>query len=151
MHATAYGATLATANLAITAAAGQDNVAQTGIAVDRSAFGFPSNGMVAFSGVATLAANKKLSLKSVSLITSAAANMGSPTTLQTWADADVITDSGAGTTAGPWTKKYALGNLAGALQYIQLAYTADLNATSTDTCTISAVFVFDPTSQGSYT
>lgn len=147
MHPTAFPKAAAIDNLAITAATGQDNVAQTGLAVDRSLLGFPSNGAVSLCGKAVLAANKKLTIKSVSLITSAASNMGSPTTLQTWADADVDVDSGAGSTTY-WQKEYALGNLGGALQYIQFLYTPDLNATSTDTATIAGMYIFDVPSQG---
>jgi len=144
MHVTANPCTPAADNLAITAGAGQDGQAQTGIIIDRSLSGYPSNGAVIVSYKATLAASKKLTLSSVSVETSDASDMSGSTSLQTFADADIAVDSGSGSTL-QGCKKYHLTSLAGAKRYIRFKYTPDLNATGTDTAAISALAIFDVT------
>ena len=131
---------VASANLpTVTAGAGQDNVAQTGVIVDRKAYNWPQKVTVVFSFIASVAVNKTLSLKWVVLSHGQAANMSDTAAYASPADAVVV--NGA-TTAGPGTEKYEI-DLKGAGRYLQLAYTPDASNTGTDTYAIAVMYAFD--------
>lgn len=143
LHASAYRSAQLADTLAITAGAGQDNQAQTGIIIDRATYGYPTNGAIKVHYKTVLGASAKLTLKSVTLQHGDAANLSDAATLQTWPDADVIVDSGSGSTNyGP--RNYDLSSLGAAKRYIRLIYTPDLSAANTDTASLTPTVIFDP-------
>ena len=130
----------ASADLAtVTAGAGQDNVAQTGLIVDRQGTNWSQKVTVVFLFTTSLAATKTLSLKSVVLSHGQASNMSDTAAYSSPADAVVATGA---TTAVPSTKTYEI-DLKGAGRYLQLAYTPDLSNTGTDTAEFAVIYAFD--------
>jgi hypothetical protein len=136
----------AAAALAITAGAGQDGQAQTGIIIDRgdSDVKYSQFVTIAVPYSAALAAGKKLIFKSVVLEHSAASDMTGAADLVAFEDStgSTIATGGSGGTTETGVKKYGV-HLGAGLRYIRLKYTPDLDATGTDTASLCAVAVFD--------
>lgn len=127
-------------NTALTAGGAGDNTEVSGQIIDRLAYGDPQSVAILVAWKATLAASKKLSLKSVKLEHGDASNLSDAANFATPADVDVKVDGGSGGTYHG-CQKYSV-NLAGSKRYVRLKITPDLDASATDTATIAAAFVF---------
>lgn len=133
------------ANLAITAAAGQDGQAQTGIIIDRYDAKGSNFMVVVFPYTATLADTKVLKFSSVLVEHSDASDLSGAATFCTCVDttpATIATGKTGGTTE-TGCKSYSVP-ISGAKRYLRLKYTPDLDASGTDTAALSAVAIFDP-------
>ncbi len=151
MHATANIKRMASVNLAtITAGAGQDGQAQTGLILDRSSCGYPTNGALVFSCYVSLTADKSLFLKNVYIEHSSEANMANASNLAVLSDANGTTVATGALTTSPQICQYAIP-ISAAKRYIRLKYTPDLDASGTDTAGIGAMYVFDPPYSSSIT
>lgn len=124
------------ANTAVTAGAGGDNTAVTGVIIDRAALGWPKSGVVAIPFTATLAASQTLSV-AITVQDGDAANLSDAGTFATRANAVVAT--GVGTVTGTIELDV---NFTGAKRYVRANFTPDLSATGTDTAALSEVIVF---------
>jgi hypothetical protein len=82
----------------LTAGGTGDNTLVTGLIIDRAAYNFPLSMVLALSFSATLAASKKLTMKSVTIEHGDAANLSDAASFSTPADVDVAVDSGSGST-----------------------------------------------------
>jgi hypothetical protein len=127
-------------NASLTAAGAGDNTQVVGAIIDRSLLSNPLSLTAVITAKATLAASKKLTLKTVSIQHGDQSNLSDTAALQSFADVDVLVDSGSGSTISG-QQEYDV-DLAGAKRYVQLLYTPDLNAASVDTATTAAVLVF---------
>lgn len=146
MHCSASVYRRAAAYLTITAAAGQDGQAQTGVIVDRAGTDYSQFLVLAVPYTTTLAEGKKLFLKSVLVESSAASDMSGATTLITLEDSSgtAVATGGTGGSTETGVKCYSVP-LGPAARYIRAKYTPDLDATGTDTAGIGGLlFVFDP-------
>ena len=130
-------------NASLTAGGTGDNTQVVGHIIDRAAFSFPLSLTAVITAKATLAANKKLTFKSVILETGDTSGLSDASTLFSPSDVDVLVDSGSGSTI--YGQKEYDFDLAGAKRYIRLSFTPDLNATSTDTATCASVVVLGGT------
>ena len=128
------------ANASLTAGGSGDNSQVTGHILDRSLYNYPLSMVLALMATATLAANKKLTFKTVTIQTSDDSGMANPVSLATPADVDVLVDSGSGSTI--YGQQNYDVDLGGAKRYIQILFTPDLNATSVDTAACSSAVVF---------
>lgn len=129
----------AAANTAVTAGAGGDNTAVTGVILDRAAHGFPQSAVLAVPYTTTLGEGQTLSI-GYTVETGEAANLSGADTLKTAALAVVATGpSGGGTVTGTFEVDLSL---AGAGRYVRANFTPDLNRANTDTAALCAVMVF---------
>jgi hypothetical protein len=128
----------AAANLAITAGAGQDGQAQTGVIIDRAAFGWAQSAVFAIPYTTTLAATETLS---VAMTVQDGENnaLSDAGTFATRANAVVATGPSGGATVTGVVELNV--NLSGAKRYVRLNYTPDLSASGTDTAALSGVAV----------
>jgi hypothetical protein len=124
------------ANTAVTAGAGGDNTAVTGVIIDRAALGWPQSCVVAVPYTATLAASQTLSV-AITLQSGETSNLADAATFATRANAVVAT--GVGTLTGVVELDV---NLSGAGRYVRANFTPDLSASGTDTAALSEVIVF---------
>lgn len=127
-------------NAALTAGGTGDNTLVTGQIIDRSTYGTPLSVVVAIGVKAVLAANKKLTLKSVTIEHGDDSGLSDAANFATPADVDILVDSGSGSTLRG-VSEYDL-DLTGAKRYIRLKFTPDLNATGTDTGECASTFIF---------
>jgi hypothetical protein len=136
----------AAAALAITAAAGQDGQAQTGVIIDRgdSDVKYSQFVTIAVPYSAVLAQGKKLFIKSAVLEHSAASDMSGAADLVVFEDSTgtAIATGATGGSTEVGVKKYS-AHLGAGLRYIRFKYTPDLDATATDTASVGAIAVFD--------
>jgi hypothetical protein len=136
----------AAAALAITAGAGQDGQAQTGVIIDRadSEVKYSQFVTIAIPYSAVLAQGKKLTFKSVVLEHSVNADLSEPADLAAFEDSTgtVIATGATGGSTEAGVKKYSV-HLGKANRYIRFKYTPDLDATATDTASVGAIAVFD--------
>ncbi len=126
----------AAANTAVTAGAGGDNTAVTGVIIDRALIGNPQSAVLAVPFTATLAAGETLSI-GYSIEEGNAANLSDAAVL-TSAD-PVVVATGVGTVTGAFEVNVPL---AGAGRYVRANFTPDLSRGATDTAALSAVLVF---------
>jgi hypothetical protein len=127
------------AHTAATAAGAGDNSAVTGATIDLSAQYFPRELLVCFSYTTTLAAGKKLFLKSMVVQHDTDSAMGTAATYATLEDdtgTAIATHATGGTVTG--TKVYEV-DLGGAKRYIRVNYTPDLDASGTDTAQVECL------------
>jgi hypothetical protein len=126
---------------ALTAAGTGDNTLINGTAIDRAALGVPRSAKVTVLATATLAASKLLNIGALKVQDSADGSTG-------WADYALfgtttyalLTDSGSG---GSQSGQVSFGvDLGSAREYVRVAFTPDLNATSVDTAMVVAVIDF---------
>jgi hypothetical protein len=126
------------ANLAITAGAGQDGQAQTGVIIDRAAFRWANSAVVALPYTATLAANETLSV-GITVQDGDNSGLSDVGTFRTLPSGVVATGpSGGGTVSGVVEFNIGLG---GAKRYVRVNYTPDLSRANTDTAALSVVAV----------
>jgi hypothetical protein len=129
----------AAANLAITAGAGQNGLAQTGLIVDRMAANWPQAMALIFTWTTTLTATKTLTFGTVTVQHGQASNLSDAATF--YAPADTVVATGA-LTASPGVLRFQI-DLKAAGRYLRLLYTPTLSNTGTDTAEIASLFEFD--------
>jgi hypothetical protein len=146
MHVESLPMKRAAANLAITAGAGQDGQAQTGIIIDRgdSDVKYSRFVTIAIPYSAVLAEGKLLTLKTVKIEHSVNSNLSSPADYKVFENSTgtAIATGATGGSTEAGVKMYSV-DLGAARRYIRLSYTPDLDATATDTAALSALAVFD--------
>lgn len=132
----------AAANTAATAAGTGDNTAVTGVTIDRAACKMPLSAVVAIAFSATLAATKKLFLKSVVVEHGDASDLSDAATYLTLEDTTgtAVATGATGGSTETGCKEYDI-DLSGAKRYIRIKFTPDLDATATDTAALAAVLV----------
>lgn len=128
----------AAALTSIVAGGGADNVAITGVAIDRAARGLPRTAALTFAFTAVLAAGATLTLKGVTIQHSA--DGATWTDYSAYADPGVVATGPAG--GGTVTGQVTIGlRMSGAMQFVRFVFTPDLSAANTDTAIVAAVAV----------
>lgn len=129
----------AAANTAVTAGAGGDNTAITGVIIDRAAIGWPESMVLAVPFTATLGQAETLSI-AYTVQDGNNSGLSDAGTLQTATAAVVATGpTGGGTVTGCFEVSVPLR---GAGRYIRCNTTPDMSRANTDTAALSVVAVF---------
>lgn len=124
----------------LTAAGSGDNTQIVGDIFDRLSMNFPKSLTVAIGFTTTLAANKTLTIKSLTIEHGDDSALADAANLYAPSDVVVATDSGSGSTL-KGQQKYST-DLHPAKRYVRLKYTPDLNATGTDTALVQSDLIF---------
>lgn len=123
-----------------TAGGAGNSVAVNGVVIDRFTINTPRSAKLSVYYSATLGANKTFGLSSLAVQDSADGNTWAAYYSAPAAPGTVATDSGAGSTVSGQVSLDVDLNMA--REFVRAVYTPVLNATSIDTATTLAVFVF---------
>lgn len=120
----------------LTAAGSGDNTLVNGSTIDLTANGYPLSASAAFTWKAVLTSAQTLSL---SYAVQHSTDSSTWTNLSAAANGVISTGGSGGTTNTGCTELEV--NLAGAHQYVRVAYTPDLSHTGTDTANVMATLI----------